>query len=268
MIWAYALGKQDPIVAYVEQRTVDRLLIDGRKFKGMRTKREIRPQPALPPIAYVAADVSREALPVYYRENTFLFNLTERERKEVGRWMSLLQDHVAVLQSWWRGLYMPDIDEDPSDFMDAEEEDPIELWRYLTVRLEFEVRTPSIDQATSRSTWFYAPAWVEYRHTKDERMLAVRYGGQLKLECCCWVYKEMKEELVGYEAEYGFEDRGDDLLWYFAPFTETLARQAWRDRRRRTSRRCLKCDEEIYYLNRRRLGMATALSGLRMSLGI
>jgi len=241
-IWSYTLTSPFPIIAYVEERTAPRPPIEDSRFPLAQTRRESRPQPPLPALAFLAPEISRETLRIYYGANTFVFNLTLRDRDEVSRWMILLQ-RDAWCATWpWK-------DPDDSD-EELADEDLVLLWQYLTVRLEFDVN--GINSITDRSR-VLMPAWVEYNRVKDERVLDIRFGGQLERECCCWLLEGVATVLGEYDNRWsvggGYNIEDDPVLQRFAIVVEKMAREVWRDTWRMgymDSTCCGKCGKELY----------------------
>ncbi|KAK5721217.1 hypothetical protein LTR17_014778 [Elasticomyces elasticus] len=123
MIFTFALGQPEPIVAYVEQRTVTRRHPDrpwyalGQGPHRTEISWQIRPQPFLPPLALMKEEVSRDAFPIYLRENTFHFFLDGFSIGEVGGWKSAMERALD-----WEGR--------PGPWT-------IDIWKHLNVKLEF-----------------------------------------------------------------------------------------------------------------------------------
>ncbi|KAK4919099.1 hypothetical protein LTR49_013270 [Elasticomyces elasticus] len=182
MIFTFALRQPEPIVAYVEQRTVPQRHPD-RPW-------QFRPQPFLPPLALMKEEVSRDAFPIYLCENTFHFFLDGFGIDEVGGWKTAMERALH-----WEGRPRPWT---------------IDIWKHLNIKLEFTII------ARSGST---LPATIECSLAKDPRRVDLRFGGALESECTCWVldglddlFRDCEEESI-VETFAGFAERLLKDVW-------------------------------------------------------
>jgi len=102
-ILAFAIVEEEPIIAYIDQRSVCRnrnadTANDGlcRALKGKRTFHEYKAMPERPSLAQVNRQLRSEALPVFYGQNVFLFSLASRLRSGIKDWYEVHLTEVAL----------------------------------------------------------------------------------------------------------------------------------------------------------------------------
>ncbi|KAK4906420.1 hypothetical protein LTR49_024442 [Elasticomyces elasticus] len=106
MIWSFVLVEPEPIISYVERRT-----IRGRDYRYPRDSNTIRIKqavPCIPPLACVARHLHEEVMAVFYGANTFAFNLNKHNPFEVDSWIDALRMQSVDLmdtdndcRGWW-----------------------------------------------------------------------------------------------------------------------------------------------------------------------
>jgi len=143
-IWLYVLAEPEPIPAYVEDCTVRRRRdvesAESQKYQGpmLQTTRLTRPLPGLPSLVLVVAQIFREAMPIYYRENIFVFHLVEEHhRDEVQKWINMLQLEIEDRQERLASLALPKGPDHENTVREYMYSNCYQLWEHLRIRLEF-----------------------------------------------------------------------------------------------------------------------------------
>ncbi|KAK5721348.1 hypothetical protein LTR17_014637 [Elasticomyces elasticus] len=219
-IWEFALTEDEPVLPYLERRTIPR---PDRKAYQTSIVRQMRRQPPSPPLFHVDKRTRREAYPIYWRSNVFAFTLGSASgetanKEQVDKWQRY------VVPTGYRKTYT---DFNTRPYMEA-------LWN---VRLEFMMHEPDITlqhlredrlrsylmSAMNTPEGLLRPATIDVRLVgpgPGHRKLEVVFGGVAAEACTCWVRTEA--EFTGAGGSYN-----ESTIAYFATQIERHLKEVW-----------------------------------------
>ncbi|KAK4962796.1 hypothetical protein LTR10_000423 [Elasticomyces elasticus] len=186
LIWSFVVGQPEPVVCYMARRVV--IATDARPDR-MATVRQFKVVPRLPSLARTSRVLAEEALPLYFRDNIFLFHLDRLSVYDCKRWLEEIGCHCETISN----------------------QTTFGLDRNMKVRLEFWMKNRQ-------------PAAVEFTTCTNQRDFQVTFPETLENECNCWV-----EEAADYARFYADRgtDSEEVQLSIFAGFLETVIEKAW-----------------------------------------
>ncbi|KAK5722773.1 hypothetical protein LTR15_006006 [Elasticomyces elasticus] len=223
-IWEFALTEDEPVLPYLERRTIPR---PDRKAYQTSIVRQMRRQPPSPALFHVDKRTRREAYPIYWRSNVFAFTLSDAwketaNKDQVDRW----QGYVIPT-----GFQLSFIPGQPG--FDTRPQMEV-LW---TVRLEFMMHEPDLSLEYTRPDrmrrWYmnaeHTPEGVSRPASIDVRLVGpdqrrkhfqLVFGGVLANSCTCLIRAEAEKRV----ARGGYHET---TIAYFASQVEKQWREVW-----------------------------------------